>query len=33
LTSREQGINVRVFGNMTSADLWLRLGSPDDHAA
>jgi hypothetical protein len=30
IIGREQGINVRVFGSLTSAELWLRLGSPDD---
>jgi hypothetical protein len=30
IIGREQGINVRVFGSMISAELWLRLGSPDD---
>jgi hypothetical protein len=30
IIGREHGINVRVFGNIVSADLWLRLGSPDD---
>jgi hypothetical protein len=30
IIGREHGINVRVFGNIASADLWLRLGSPDD---
>jgi hypothetical protein len=30
IIGREQGINVRVFGNLVQAELWLRLGSPDD---
>lgn len=30
IIGREHGINVRVFGSIAGADLWLRLGSPDD---
>lgn len=30
IIGREHGINVRVFGSMVAAELWLRLGSPDD---
>jgi hypothetical protein len=33
IIGREHGINVRVFGSMASAELWLRLGSTDDPPA
>ena len=33
IIGREHGINVRVFGNLIGAELWLRLGSPDDPPA
>lgn len=30
IIGREHGINVRVFGDLGSAERWLRFGSPDD---